>query len=104
MASGGRYGLAQSIFQLGGNIGSALGPFTAAFIVLAWGQKSIAWYSLAASPPFIILWNVGVWAGTTTRTRLKRCAACRVSRSRSHGQVRKSIAILLVLIFSNTST
>src|SRR6202022_3731563 len=44
MASGGRHGLAQSLFQVGGNIGSALGPLSAAFIVLAYGQKSVAWY------------------------------------------------------------
>jgi MFS transporter, FSR family, fosmidomycin resistance protein len=100
MASGGRYGLAQSIFQLGGNIGSALGPFTAAFIVLAWGQKSIAWYSLAALTAIFILWNVGVWYKTHGVTRLKAARHAAQHATMSPGQVRKSIAILLVLIFS----
>ncbi|HEY6099168.1 MAG TPA: MFS transporter, partial [Anaeromyxobacter sp.] len=48
MASGGRHGLAQSVFQVGGNVGSALGPLLAAFVVLPGGQRSIAWFSLAA--------------------------------------------------------
>ena len=48
MASGGRHGFAQSLFQVGGNTGSAIGPLLAAFIVLPHGQGSIAWFSLAA--------------------------------------------------------
>ena len=48
LASGGRHGLAQSLFQVGGNAGSALGPLLAAFIVVPWGQGSIAWFSVAA--------------------------------------------------------
>ena len=48
LASGGRHGLAQSLFQVGGNVGSALGPLLAAFIVVPHGQGSIAWFSLAA--------------------------------------------------------
>jgi FSR family fosmidomycin resistance protein-like MFS transporter len=48
LASGGRHGLAQSIFQVGGNVGSAVGPLAAAFIVLPHGQTSVAWFSAAA--------------------------------------------------------
>ncbi|MGH6890339.1 MAG: MFS transporter [Rhizomicrobium sp.] len=100
MASGGRHGLAQSIFQLGGNIGSALGPFTAAFIVLAWGQKSIAWYSLAALAAIFILWNVGGWYRTHGLARIRAARNFLPAVSLSPAKVRRSIAILLVLIFS----
>jgi MFS transporter, FSR family, fosmidomycin resistance protein len=61
LASGGRLGLAQSLFQVGGNFGSALGPLLAAFIVLPRGQTSVAWFSLAALVAMIILWQVGNW-------------------------------------------
>jgi FSR family fosmidomycin resistance protein-like MFS transporter len=61
LASGGRLGLAQSLFQVGGNFGSALGPLLAAFIVLPRGQTSVAWFSLAALMAMIILWQVGDW-------------------------------------------
>jgi FSR family fosmidomycin resistance protein-like MFS transporter len=100
MASGGRHGLAQSLFQLGGNIGSALGPFTAAFIVLAWGQKSIAWYSLAALLAIFILWNVGAWYRTHGLARIRATRKFAVPLALSRGQVQRSIAILLLLIFS----
>jgi FSR family fosmidomycin resistance protein-like MFS transporter len=71
MASGGRHGLAQSLFQVGGNVGSALGPLTAAFIVLAYGQKSVAWYCLAALLAIFILWNVGAWYKTHGLLRMQ---------------------------------
>ena len=61
MASGGRYGLAQSIFQVGGNAGSATGPLLAAFIVIPHGRNSIAWFSLAALLAMLVLWQVGGW-------------------------------------------
>ena len=61
MASGGRHGLAQSLFQVGGNAGSALGPLLAAFIVLPAGQGSIAWFSLAALVAILLLTRVGSW-------------------------------------------
>lgn len=61
MASGGRYGLAQSLFQVGGNFGTAIGPLLAAFIVVPRGQASVAWFSLLALLGIIILWQVGNW-------------------------------------------
>jgi MFS transporter, FSR family, fosmidomycin resistance protein len=61
MASGGQHGLAQSLFQVGGNAGSSLGPLLAAFIVLPNGQSSIAWFSLAALLGIIVLTNIGSW-------------------------------------------
>jgi FSR family fosmidomycin resistance protein-like MFS transporter len=61
MASGGRYGLAQSLFQLGGNAGTAIGPLLAAFVVLPGGQRSLAWFSLAALAAILVLARIGVW-------------------------------------------
>src|ERR1700733_8532252 len=61
MASGGRHGFAQSIFQVGGNAGSALGPLLAAF-VLSNGQSSIAWFSILALIAMILLFKIGHWA------------------------------------------
>src|SRR5882757_1574105 len=61
MASGGRHGLAQSFFQVGGNVGSAIGPILAALIVIPKGQSSIAWFSAAALLGILILWQVGRW-------------------------------------------
>ncbi|MBV9221647.1 MAG: MFS transporter, partial [Methylobacteriaceae bacterium] len=61
MASGGRHGLAQSIFQVGGNFGSSLGPICAAYVVLPRGQSSVALFSVAALLAIVILANVGTW-------------------------------------------
>jgi FSR family fosmidomycin resistance protein-like MFS transporter len=61
MASGGQHGLAQSIFQVGGNAGSACGPLLAALIVIPLGQSSVAWFSLAALMAMLVLWQVGNW-------------------------------------------
>src|SRR6185437_4521735 len=61
MASGGRHGFAQSFFQVGGNAGTALGPLLAAFIVVPWGQASIAWCSIAALIAMGVLIGVGRW-------------------------------------------
>src|SRR3954470_20687893 len=60
-ASGGRHGFAQSFFQVGGNLGSSLGPLLAAFIVLRFGQSSIAWFSIAAMVGMMLLFRVGTW-------------------------------------------
>ena len=61
MASGGRHGLAQSLFQVGGNAGSSLGPLVGAFLIVPRGQRSIAWCSLLALWGMVILWRVGGW-------------------------------------------
>jgi FSR family fosmidomycin resistance protein-like MFS transporter len=61
MASGGRYGLAQSLFQVGGNFGTAAGPLLAAFIVLPFGRPSVAWFCLIALLGMAILHRVGGW-------------------------------------------
>jgi len=66
MAAGSRHGLAQSLFQVGGNAGSALGPLAAAVVVVRWGQSSVAFFALLALLSCAILWNVGMWWCTVT--------------------------------------
>src|SRR3982075_3774027 len=61
LASGGRYGFAQSVFQLGGSFGTSMGPLLAALIVVPFGQPSIAWFSSIAFLAIVILWRIGVW-------------------------------------------
>ena len=98
MASGGRHGFAQSLFQVGGNTGSALGPLLAAFIVVPRGQRSVAWFSAAALAGMIILSRVGAWYNA------HRSAARTRSAIRPHdlprGKVVGALAILLILVFS----
>ncbi len=99
MASGGRYGLAQSLFQVGGNAGQSLGPLLAAFIVIPGGQGSIAWFSLAALVAMVVLFNVGRWY--SGQRRVAKSAAARVSGPPlPAAKVRLAIALLVVLIFS----
>jgi MFS transporter, FSR family, fosmidomycin resistance protein len=101
MASGGQHGLAQSVFQLGGYAGSAIGPLLAAFIVLPRGQSSIAWFSIAALLGIVLLTNVGAWAKSHARANPK-IHASHISRhpALSARQVSVSIAILIALTFS----
>src|ERR1043166_7986011 len=61
LASGGQYGLAQSIFQVGGNAGTAVGPLLAALVIVPFGQPSIAWFSTIAFLAIVILFNIGRW-------------------------------------------
>ena len=61
LASGGRYGFAQAVFQVGGNIGTAVGPLLAAAVIVPFGQRSIAWFSSIAFIAILVLWNVGRW-------------------------------------------
>jgi MFS transporter, FSR family, fosmidomycin resistance protein len=61
LASGGRYGFAQSVFQLGGSFGTSMGPLLAALIVVPFGQPSIAWFSSIAFLAIVILWRIGLW-------------------------------------------
>src|SRR5882672_2653560 len=75
MASGGQHGLAQSVFQVGGNVGSAAGPLLAAFIVLPHGQPSVAWFSLTAMLGMFVLFHVGHWYKAHGLARLKPNAA-----------------------------
>ena len=102
LASGGRHGLAQSLFQVGGNAGSALGPLLAAFIVVPGGQGSIAWFSVAAVAAMAVLLRVGRWYRAPARAT-GAAHRCRTPRRRA-GPVPPAgglaVAILLCLIFS----
>jgi FSR family fosmidomycin resistance protein-like MFS transporter len=101
MASGGQHGMAQSLFQVGGNAGSALGPLLAAFVVLPRGQSSIAWFSLVALLGMIVLTNVGAWVKTHRLAKAKSQAASHQPRLLlPPRRVGLSIAILVALIFS----
>ncbi len=101
MASGGRHGLAQSLFQVGGNIGSALGPLLAAFIVLRWGQSSIAFGALIALVGIFVLWNVAIWYKTHGLARIEaNPKATEVRSNLSPRRTALAIGILLALIFS----
>jgi FSR family fosmidomycin resistance protein-like MFS transporter len=99
MASGGKHGLAQSVFQVGGNFGSAAGPLLAAFIVLPFGQSSVAWFSLFALLGMFVLFNVGHWYKTHGVLRLQH-AAGHAALPHPPRHVRVAIVVLLLLIFS----
>jgi FSR family fosmidomycin resistance protein-like MFS transporter len=101
LASGGRHGLAQSIFQVGGNAGSAAGPLIAAWIIVPGGQRSVAWFAPAALLAIAVLWNVSGWYKRQHLSRPARPTqrTARVSRF-SQRRVAWSIAILLLLTFS----
>jgi MFS transporter, FSR family, fosmidomycin resistance protein len=104
MASGGRPGLAQSLFQVGGNIGGALGPAAAAVVVLRWGRASLGVFSLLALVSTAILTGVGLWYARHGLSRLASPGgpshASRPAAKLTRRQVKGSIAILLALIFS----
>ena len=100
-ASGGRRSLAQSIFQLGGNGGTALGPLLVTFIVLPFGQKNVIWFVIAGLLGFTILFLVGKWYKRYLEEHVKNKGKIKeVAHGISKGRVRVSIVILLVLIFS----
>jgi MFS transporter, FSR family, fosmidomycin resistance protein len=99
LASGGRHGLAQSIFQVGGNAGSAMGPLLAAWIILPQGQSSLAWFAIAAVIAIAVLARVGAWYKRQHIDRPKSHAAAGPSPI-SAARVRWSIAVLVLLIFS----
>jgi FSR family fosmidomycin resistance protein-like MFS transporter len=101
LASGGRYGLAQSMFQVGGNTGAALGPLLAAFVVLPHGQTSLAWFSLAALTAIIVLARVGAWYKRHRPAAGPRARGAVVS-SHSKRVVITGIAVLATLMFSKT--
>jgi FSR family fosmidomycin resistance protein-like MFS transporter len=100
MASGGRYGFAQSFFQVGGNVGSALGPLLAASIVVPGGQRSIAWFSVVALAGMIVLWNVGGWYKRQHRAAAKRSPVARSGPALSQSRVVGALVVLVALIFS----
>lgn len=100
LASGGKRGLAQSIFQLGGNAGSAIGPLLAAAIIIPHGQSNVIWFGLVAILGIFILSKIAVWYKERLILRAGKTAATVADNGLSRKRVVVSIIILLVLIFS----
>jgi len=100
LASGGAHGLAQSLFQVGGNFGSALGPLLAAFVILPHGQNSLAWFAVAALAGMVILAWLGNWSRHNGHTRRAARAAGTGHPELTATQVRRAMAVLVALIFS----
>jgi FSR family fosmidomycin resistance protein-like MFS transporter len=100
LASGGRHGLAQSLFQVGGNVGSAIGPLLAAFIILPRGQGAIAWFSLVALLAMVVLARVGMWYAA----HLRPAGAAKVAAPAASGIPRTRVLffvfLLMLLVFS----
>ena len=102
IASGGRKGLAQSIFQVGGNGGAALGPLLAALIVMPFGQSSIAWFALAALAALLLLVRIGRWYRCRLAVAATRQAAIShaVAGPLPRRTVRRALLVLALLVFS----
>ncbi len=100
LASGGQHGLAQSIFQVGGNAGSATGPLLAAFVVVPFGQRAIAWFALVALLGIVLLRKVGDWYRRHALARTHAAGAHAARHALPRGRVLGAIAVLLLLIFS----
>jgi MFS transporter, FSR family, fosmidomycin resistance protein len=99
LASGGRYGFAQSVFQLGGSFGTSMGPVLAALIVVPFGQPSIAWFSSIAFLAIIILWRIGQWYKPQIATRKAAAVEAHPGAPRSR-RVKIALAVLVALLFS----
>jgi FSR family fosmidomycin resistance protein-like MFS transporter len=100
MASGGRHGLAQSLFQVGGNVGSATGPLLAAFVVMPRGQGSVAWFALAALAAIALLARIGRWYREQIPAQRAAAHATRRAAPLPRRTVVATMLILGALIFS----
>ena len=99
LASGGRHGLAQSIFQVGGNGGSAAGPLLAAWIIIPFGQRAAAWFSLAALLAIAVLARIGVWYQAHQLFQAGRAKA-KPLPALPRATVWRGMSVLMVLVFS----
>ena len=101
MASGGRYGMAQSLFQVGGNFGASLGPLLAALIVAPYGQQNVKWFSLIALLSIVIMLFISRWYADNLKRMNQSPKTVQKRKSPvSRGVIVRSVAILLALIFS----
>ncbi|MGE8657086.1 MAG: MFS transporter [Achromobacter sp.] len=100
MASGGRHGLAQSLFQVGGNVGSALGPLLAALFIIPHGQRSVAWFSLAALFGIVVLTGIGRWYGANRARLQPRARRASAGNGLTRNQVLGALGVLGLLVFS----
>jgi MFS transporter, FSR family, fosmidomycin resistance protein len=99
LASGGRYGFAQSVFQLGGNFGTSMGPVLAALIVVPFGQPSIAWFSSIAFLAIVILWRIGRWYKPQIAAK-KFIKVERHPDAPNSRRVKVALGVLVALLFS----
>jgi MFS transporter, FSR family, fosmidomycin resistance protein len=99
LASGGRYGFAQSVFQLGGSFGTSMGPVLAALIVVPFGQPSIAWFSSIAFLAIVVLWKIGQWYKPQIKAK-KAAAIVAHPDAPSQRKVLIALAVLVMLLFS----
>ncbi|RYU93843.1 MFS transporter [Emticicia agri] len=99
LASGGKRGLAQAIFQLGGNAGSALGPLLAALLVVPYGQHSVMWFGIFALMGIVLLYNIGNWYKTVALPKANKTVQ-EVSTGLSRNRILVSMFILILLMFS----
>jgi FSR family fosmidomycin resistance protein-like MFS transporter len=99
LASGGRYGFAQSVFQLGGSFGTSMGPVLAALIVVPFGQPSIAWFSSIAFLAIVILWRIGVWYKPQIASKKFPSPKAHPDAPSSR-RVKISLLVLVALLFS----
>jgi FSR family fosmidomycin resistance protein-like MFS transporter len=100
MAAGSRPGLAQSLFQMGGNLGSSIGPLFAAVVVLRHGQGSVAWFALAAVVGMTLLFGVGRWYAAHGMARMRAQAPRQRETALSRGRVAAALGILIALMLS----
>jgi FSR family fosmidomycin resistance protein-like MFS transporter len=100
LASGGRHGFAQSIFQVGGNTGSAIGPLVAAAVIVPYGQQSVAWFALPALLGIVLLLQVSRWHAQHHVIAARRAASAEPVSLHPNRVVLGAIGVLLVLIFS----
>ena len=100
IASGGQYGLAQSLFQVGGNAGSSLGPLLAAFVVVPRGQASVAYFSAAALLGMALLAKIGRWYQRKLVAKVRSVASHAAHADLTKRKIGFSVAILMALIFS----
>lgn len=99
LASGGRFGLAQSTFQVGGNAGSAFGPLLAAAIIIPYGQSNVAWFGLFAVFALFVLYRISRWyANHLSLFKLKQGQAA--THGLSKGRVMSALVVLGLLVFS----
>jgi FSR family fosmidomycin resistance protein-like MFS transporter len=98
-ASGGRYGFAQSLFQVGGNVGSALGPLLAAAVIAGRGQGRIAWFALLAAVAIAVLYQVSRWHSSHLAGQARKTAA-HPGPGLSRARVTGALAVLALLVFS----
>lgn len=99
LASGGRYGMAQSVFQTGGNAGSAIGPLLAAFIVVPFGRPSVLWFSALALLGMVILWQIGRWYDRYRRANAGRKTSVQ-GHNLSRRRIQLAIGVLILLTFT----